>query len=212
MKKLIIMTGPQGSGNHLFSKMFASNPHVGGWGNLNETFWEGHHLEPFYYVWRGDRKLAIEDFDGSDYWVTSVSIPVLVKGGNFNVDIIDFYNQAKELGIDVQLGIITRDKNILEHQQTRVREQSTIHNFMEMLDKVDAEEIPYHMFSHESLILHGSRYASYIMNLVGYPNEFDKDIIKQIVEHNSNKKYMKYVDEYWLDEEIVKAKKESIDA
>lgn len=211
MKKLIIAAGPQGSGNHLFSKMFASNPYVGGWKNLNETFWEGHHHEPFYYVWRGDRKLAIEDFDGSDYWVTSVSIPVIIKGENFNVDIIDFYNQAKDLGIDVQLGIITRDKNILEHQQTRVREQSTIHNFMEMLDKVDAKGIKYHMFSHESLILHGSRYASYIMDLVGYPNKFDEDVIKQIVEHNSNKKYMNYVNEYWLDEEVIKAKKESSD-
>ncbi len=199
------MTGPQGSGNHMFSKMFASNPHVGGWKSLNKTFWEGHHIEPFYYVWRGDRKLAIEDFEGSHYWVTSVSIPVLVKGGNHNVDIIDFYNQAKDLGINVQLGVITRDKNILEHQQTRVRKQSTIHNFMEMLDKVDAEGIKYHMFSHESLVLHGSRYTSYIMDLVGYPNEFDKDIIDEIVKHNSNKKYMKYVDEYWLDEEIVKA-------
>ena len=141
--------------------------------------------------------------------MTSVSIPVLVKGGNFNVDIIDFYNQAKDLGIDVQLGVITRDKNILEHQQTRVRKQSTIHNFMEMLDKVDAEGIKYHMLSHESLVLHGSRYASYIMDLFEYPNEFDEDVIKDIVEHNSNKKYMKYVNEYWLDEEIVKAIKDS---
>jgi len=47
------------------------------------------------------------------------------------------------------------------------------------------------------------------MDLVGYPNEFDDDVIKDIVEHNSNKKYMKYVDKYWLDEEIVKAIKDS---
>ena len=210
MKKLIIITGPQGAGNHLFSKMFASNPHIGGWKSLNETFWEGHHYEPFYYVWRGDRKLTIEDFDEYDYWVTSVSIPVLIKGKNFNVDIVDFYNQAKDLGIDVQLGIISRDKNILKHQQSRVREQSTIHNFMEMLDNVDNNNIKYHMLSHESLILHGNRYVSYVMNLFDYPDEYDKQTIAEILEHNSNKKYLKYVDEYWLDNEVYNAREESI--
>lgn len=209
MKKIVIITGPQGSGNHLFSKVFAENDQVGSWKGLTEKFWEGHHYEPFHAVWRGDKQLQMSDLDGYDYWVTSVSIPILVRGDNFNVDIVDFYNQAQALGIDVQIGVITRDKNVLFHQQTRVRGMSTIDNFMQEVDRLDANRIPYHFLSHESLALHGARYANYVMRLFGYPEIADVDGINEAANHNSNAKYFAYVDEHWLDQEIVKAREES---
>ena len=31
MAKILIITGPQGSGNHLYSKIFAMHPLVNGW-------------------------------------------------------------------------------------------------------------------------------------------------------------------------------------
>ena len=42
---LLIVTGPQGSGNHLFAKLFNLHPDVYG---LNMTrYWQGHDTEPF---------------------------------------------------------------------------------------------------------------------------------------------------------------------
>jgi hypothetical protein len=46
MKKLIILIGPQGSGNHLFSKCFMTSSKIGGWKELLTTYWQGHHKEP----------------------------------------------------------------------------------------------------------------------------------------------------------------------
>ena len=48
---ILIITGPQGSGNHLFSKIFALSPEVQGWAALNEKYWIGHDQEPFAEYW-----------------------------------------------------------------------------------------------------------------------------------------------------------------
>jgi len=48
-RRLLILTGPQGAGNHLFSKIFAFHPMVNGW--VMNDYWEGHHHEPFAKYW-----------------------------------------------------------------------------------------------------------------------------------------------------------------
>ena len=52
---LLIITGPQGSGNHLFSKLFNLHPDVYGWDM--EKYWVGHHTEPFSEYWTDPSKL-----------------------------------------------------------------------------------------------------------------------------------------------------------
>ena len=47
MKQLVIAVGPQGSGNHLYAKIFGSNSKVFAWESLQEKYWEGHDMEPF---------------------------------------------------------------------------------------------------------------------------------------------------------------------
>ena len=47
MKKLLIVTGPQGSGNHLFSRIFSMHECVGGWKELVDTYWVPSDLENF---------------------------------------------------------------------------------------------------------------------------------------------------------------------
>ena len=49
--KLLILTGPQGSGNHLFAKIFSSHESVRGW-DMEHDEWEGHHVERFSLYWR----------------------------------------------------------------------------------------------------------------------------------------------------------------
>ena len=44
---LVIMTGPQGAGNHLFSKALGQNSELYGWQQLQQQYWEGHDKEPY---------------------------------------------------------------------------------------------------------------------------------------------------------------------
>ena len=62
IKKLLIITGPQGSGNHLWSKMFSMHPNVVGWPMFRKE-WQGHHKEPFNEYWQQPEKLQEFDID-----------------------------------------------------------------------------------------------------------------------------------------------------
>ena len=72
--KLLIITGPQGSGNHLFAKIFGLHPAVQGWRMMRQE-WQGHHEEPFSQYWQDPTKL--KDFKLSEHpnYVTSISCP-----------------------------------------------------------------------------------------------------------------------------------------
>ena len=71
---ILIITGPQGSGNHLFSKIFALSEQVHGWSALNQQYWIGHDQEPFARYWHDP--VLLDQFNWShDYYVTSVSCP-----------------------------------------------------------------------------------------------------------------------------------------
>ena len=62
---LTIMTGPQGSGNHLFSKALGHNNDIFVWPSLQEKYWEGHDLEPFAEYWKDPTKLYEFDWTQS---------------------------------------------------------------------------------------------------------------------------------------------------
>jgi len=159
MKKLIILTGPQGAGNHLFSKCFATSDKIGGWKGLLENYWQGHHKEPFSEIWQRKRDLTIEDFNGYDYWVTSISIPYINNGKLTIPHIFDFWNTAVSLGVEPCLGLITRDINILKEQQKRVRGEETLNKFINYFYD---QNLLLHYLSHESLVMHKSNYMNYV--------------------------------------------------
>lgn len=70
MKNILILTGPQGSGNHMWSKIFALHPSVYGWQELVDEFWIGHDHEPFAQCWADHTQLDNFDWSKSDYYVT----------------------------------------------------------------------------------------------------------------------------------------------
>ena len=77
--KLILLTGPQGSGNHMWSKLFAMHPVVTGW--VMQNYWEGHHEEPFAQYWENPDKLKeFEIPENKKYFVTSISCPYFKDG------------------------------------------------------------------------------------------------------------------------------------
>ena len=77
MRKLLILTGPQGSGNHLWTHIFSDNPQVAGWDELVENYWAPHRSEKFSALWKfPDRFYAINQSEWTEeLYVTSISCP-----------------------------------------------------------------------------------------------------------------------------------------
>ena len=141
--KLLILTGPQGSGNHLFAKIFSSHKSVYGW-KMKHNEWKGHHEEPFSLYWRKPELLK-EIKTNVHYWfsktnkkhyVTSISCPYFYRKKPTIPNYEKFIKCASTV-FKVQICIIGRDKNILYKQQTRIRSKHTtptaIKNFKHLL-------------------------------------------------------------------------------
>ncbi len=185
----------------MFSKIFASSSQIGGWKELLDTYWLGHHTEPFATTWAGIKNLEYRDFDGFDYWVTSISIP-FIKNGELEIpDISGFRQQAESLGLETCVGVISRDINILKYQQTRVRGTPTLNTFLDQLATLG--DVTF--LSHESVTLYGKHYLDKICDQIGFPH-------CEIPEMgNANEKYVKYVENYDLDIDVHNATEESRD-
>ena len=125
MKTLLIITGPQGSGNHLWSKIFALHPDVYAWHALLHEYWIGHDQEPFAACWENPDLLRDFDWGECKYFVTSVSTPYILNGERTIPNIVRFAATVMGLGIQVKIAIIGRDRNILTYQETRVRGEPT---------------------------------------------------------------------------------------
>jgi len=67
---MLILTGPQGAGNHLWSKIFSLHPEVYGWKTLLDNYWEAHRFaEPFAQHWKDHSLLSTFDWTQSDYYL-----------------------------------------------------------------------------------------------------------------------------------------------
>ena len=126
MRKLLIITGPQGSGNHLWSKIFALHPEVCGWKDLLDTYWIGHDQEPFARYWKYPHELNEFDWTQSNYYVASVSVPYMDNGTATVPNFKEFIEELRKLNIVVQVAVIGRDQNVLKEQQKRVRDDETL--------------------------------------------------------------------------------------
>jgi hypothetical protein len=203
MKKLLIITGPQGSGNHLFSRVFSTHPNVGGWKELLDKYWVPSDLEPFAEFWVYPERLTAEEFDGYDYWLANVSVPFVYDGIRRTPKILEMAEQARTLGVEVIIAIIVRDQNIQAEQQLRVRKEVTLPIAQEYYyNHLLTSDFPVHFLDNEAFFLHKQHYLKWVSDLLQFPVDYDNlDILKFITE-DPNRKYVKHVDEYWLDEQV----------
>lgn len=204
MKPLLtIMTGPQGSGNHLFSKALGQNPNIWVWPTLQEKYWEGHDMEPFAEYWKYPEKLNEFDWNQSAYFITSISCPYFDDG----VETIPVYHEfIKEAGqyADIQLLIIGRDQNILEYQQKRVRGKHTTSYFLDQLPEL-VHNYNTIFASQELLYLYKLTYLQWLekeLGLCPWEITHHSDKLDEILKTDSNRKYVQEVDSNWLDESI----------
>ena len=120
-KKLIIITGPQGSGNHLFSKLFDYHPDVKGW-DFGDKYWIPSDEEPFADCWIDP--LKTKDMLTHPLMVANVSVPFVYDGVREVPKIQEVVNEAKDAGYDVKVCIVVirqsahmskRDKGKQQH-------------------------------------------------------------------------------------------------
>ena len=203
MKKLLIVTGPQGSGNHLFSRVFSTHPSVGGWKQLLDEYWVPSDLEPFAEYWVYPERLTVEAFKGYEYWLANVSVPFVYDGVRQTPKILDFAEQAKSLGIDVKIAIIVRDQNIQAEQQLRVRKEVTLPIAQKYYyDHLLNSDFPVFFLDNEALFLHREHYLKYVSKLLSFPICWYNPEIFKFITEDPNRKYVQHVDEYWLDKQV----------
>jgi len=194
MKKMLLLTGPQGSGNHLWSKIFSLHPDVFGWKTLLDNYWEAHRFaEPFCEYWKDPSKLKDFDWSTHDYFFTSISIPLGIQETKWEPNIMEFVNQVKSLGIETRIAVIGRDQNILRHQQNRLRKENTLTYFMKQLIEINDPIF----LSYELLYLYKQHYLKSLN--VGIPISWNDSKINEILSMDSNDKYVHYIEEYFLD-------------
>ena len=185
------MTGPQGSGNHLFSKALGQNKNIFVWPSLQEKYWEGHDLEPFAEYWKDPSKLNDFYWKQSNYFITSISCPYFDDGVETIPQYNDFIDEAKKFA-DIQFLIIGRDRNIMKLQQERVRGKHTTPEFLSQIDSIifNYKTI---FASQEMLYLYELTYLQWLEKELGlYPLEITPDDIKllDILSNDANEKYV----------------------
>ena len=193
---LLIITGPQGSGNHLFSKIFALDPDVVGWSKLNQEYWIGHDQEPFAEYWK-DPGLLNNVVWNHDYYVTSVSCPYVYQGETLIPNYDEFIGRCPG---KVKLAVIGRDQTILQYQQSRVRGKETKLEFLNVVDNLMKYNPTF--ISQELLYLYGANYVQSLGQQLGIPVSQDILAINEILKEDANKKYIEPVISHWLDEEV----------
>ena len=117
-KKLIIITGPQGSGNHLFSKIFSYHSEVKGW-DFGDKYWIPSDEEPFAECWVDPSKT--KSMLLKPYLVANVSVPFVYDGVKHVPSIHDVVYDAKDAGYDVKVCIVVRDNHIHQDPLRSVR-------------------------------------------------------------------------------------------
>jgi hypothetical protein len=199
MAKMLILTGPQGAGNHLWSKVLSLHSQVYGWKTLLENYWEAHRFaEPFAQHWRDHSLLKSFDWSQSEYYFTSISLPLGIVDHDINPiwipDLQGFAATVLGCGIEVEIAVVGRDQTILTNQQTRIRTQPTLPMFLEQLPQIWNPTF----LSYELLYLYRQDYLKSLK--LNIPVAWDDPSINSILENDSNLKYIHYVDEYILDQ------------
>jgi hypothetical protein len=203
VKNLLIITGPQGSGNHLFSRVFSTHPKVGGWKSLLDKYWVPSDEEYFAKYWVHPEELTEKDFYGYDYWLANVSCPFFYDGVRYVPKIKQVAEKAQSFGIGVQIAIIVRDSNINDQQQLRVRGEITTPIAQEYYyNTLIPSGFKVHFLDNEAFFLHKEHYLKWVSELLNFPVDYDNQDIFKFIDEDPNKKYVNYVEHYWLDDEV----------
>lgn len=196
MKTVLILTGPQGSGNHMWSKVFALHPQVCGWHDLLNQYWIGHDQEPFVDYWNDPSLLSQFDWAQSDWFVTSISVPYMNNGTAAVPDFRRFVKSLQSLGHNVKFAVLGRDQNIVQMQQQRVRGGITVPQALAEFDLLAAPVF----LSYELLHLYGKRYLESVSRQLNFPMDINNPGLVEILAEDTNTKYFVPVEHHATDD------------
>jgi len=197
--KLIVLAGPQGSGNHVFSKIFALHSDVNGWSELlkEEEYFTPHWREPFQKYWDNVDSIDANIMGGKKFAVTSISIPYLKNRIPKVPALFEFISAVEKIGIEVQPVIIGRDRNILTYQEERLRGGPTWGYVPQIVRDFTT---PPFFVSQELLYLYKREYIRSLAHWLNFPLDWDHPKIDVILKEDANAKYVHaVVEETWLD-------------
>ena len=197
MKKLLIVTGPQGSGNHLFARLFSAHPNVVGWESLHDNYWVPSDQEPFARYWVHPEELK---FPEGDFFCANVSVPFFYDGVRQVPKIKEVAQKAMSLGVQPIIAVIVRDRNINELQQVRVGGECTIDTALEYY-----KDMAVHFIDHEAFFLYKEKYIEYLGRLLEFP--VTKEGIDNFISVDANHKYVFPCKKHWLDDVIRSGRK-----
>ncbi len=199
--KMVVLFGPQGSGNHLFSKIFSLHSDVHGWKAALEPdgYFIPHSSEPFNYYWNNITKITKDIMGGKQYAITSISVPYIEQGLPKIPPIIEFIDKLTSVGIEPIPVAVGRDNNILTYQQTRVRGGPTWGSMIQLLDRMS--ETPFYV-SQELLYLYRKKYVKSISSYLNFPLDWENSKIDDILKEDANKKYTHNANPTWLDQVV----------
>ena len=197
MKKLLIVTGPQGSGNHLFARLFSAHPNVVGWESLHDNYWVPSDQEPFARYWVYPEELK---FPEGDFFCANVSVPFFYDGIRQVPKIKEVAQKAMSLGVQPIIAVIVRDRNINELQQVRVGGECTMDIALEYY-----KDMAVHFIDHEAFFLYKEKYIEYLGRLLEFP--VTKEGIDNFISVDANHKYVFPCKKHWLDDVIRSGRK-----
>ena len=94
---------------------------------------------------------------------------------------------------------MVRDNNINKEQQRRVRKEVTLPTALQYYYNLDAT---LEFLSHESLYLYGGAYLKWLSKVLDFPIAYSDDRVIKDISEDQNAKYVKHVEEHWLDEQV----------
>ena len=199
MTNILVITGPQGTGNHVFSKVLSMHKDVYGWDQLLREYWVNHDAAPFKDIWREPEKIDSYFWNEPNY-VLSVSGPYVENIDGVRHTVYPNYKEVLERLSkkgNLMVGIIGRDQNITAQNQVRKRGVESYHNFLNKID--DLLEYKHTFLSVELLYMFRHQYVKSLNSVLNIPVDYVNEKLHYILNKDPNAKYVHYVEHSWLD-------------
>jgi len=200
MANILVISGPQGTGNHVFSKVLSMHSNVHGWDQLLREYWVNHDNAPYKDIWSKPAAIDYIDWEEHENYVLSVSGPYVDGSptGRQTVypDYAEVLNRLDAKG-NLQVGIIGRDQNITAQNQLRKRGVESLHNYLNKIEDLTAYR---HTFlSVELLYMFRHQYVKSLDSVLDIPVDYENQKLHYILNKDPNAKYVHYVEHSWLD-------------
>ena len=199
MTNILVITGPQGTGNHVFSKVLSMHKDVYGWDQLLREYWVNHDGAPFKDIWREPEKIDSYFWKEPNY-VLSVSGPYIENIDGVRHTVYPNYKEVLERLSkkgNLMVGIIGRDQNITAQNQVRKRGVESFHNFLNKIE--DLVEYKHTFLSIELLYMFRHQYVKSLNSVLNIPVDYTNEKLHYILNKDPNAKYVHYVEHSWLD-------------